>query len=82
MNYRGYKQFNFNMMKQNVLNEINDPLFKRCNIATVNPNIFTADPTTKLLKVGPSTKQYGLVFDKRVIDPITFMSLLISTSHS
>ena len=39
-----------------------------------NPHFFTRDPTTKRIHVLPRTKQYSLVFDKRVVDPATYMS--------
>ena len=43
-----------------------------CPLST--PQFFTRHPATKQLKVSPRTKQYGLVFDKRVVDPNTFQS--------
>ena len=42
----------------------------RCSIHA----FFTRDPTTKRLRVMPRVKKYGLVFDKRVVDPVTFQS--------
>ena len=74
LNFRGSQVLNFETMKRNVLDEIQDPLGKSRNIPVTNPHFFTRDPATKRLKVGPRTKKYGLVFDKRVIDRNTFMS--------
>ena len=61
-------------MHQKLLDELKDPLDDRRNINVVNPNFFTRHLATKQLKVGPRTKRYGLVFDKRVVDPDTFKS--------
>ena len=75
LNVRGSKQLNYHIMRQNVLEEITDPLEEqRRNIEVVNPHFFTRDPVSKCLKVIPRTKKYGLVFDKRIIDPSTFQS--------
>ena len=63
-------------MRQSLLEELIDPLDDRRNIDVVNPYVFTRDPTTKCLKVGPRTKQCGVVFDTRVVDPDTFKSYL------
>ena len=74
LNVRGEQQLNYCIMRQNLLEELTDPLDERRNIDVVNPNFFTRHPATKQLKVGPRTKRYGLVFDKRVVDPDTFKS--------
>ena len=74
LNVRGSKQLNYHVMRQNVLEEISDPLEERRNVEVTNPHFFTRDPVSKRLKVIPRTKRYGLVFDKRVVDPKTFRS--------
>ena len=74
LNVRGQQQLNYHIMRQNLLEELTDPLDKRRNIDVVNPNFFTRHLATKTLKVSPRTKRYGLVFDKRVVDPDTFKS--------
>ena len=61
-------------MRQNLLDEITQPLDERRNIIEVNPNFFWRNPATKLLRVITRTKRYGLVLKKRVVDPNTFMS--------
>ena len=61
-------------MRQNLLDEITQPLDERPNIDVVNPNFFWRNPATKHLRVITRTKRYGLVFNKRVVDPNTFMS--------
>ena len=50
-----------------------NPLEKdRPNIDIVDHYFLTRDRATKLLKVGPRTKRYGLAFDKSVVEPTTF----------
>ena len=61
-------------MRTNLLEELQDPLEQRRNVPVVNPHFFTRNPATKDIHVQPRTKQYGLVFDKRVVDPATFKS--------
>ena len=61
-------------MPQNILDELTHPLDERRNVDVVNPNFLWRNPATKYLKVITPTKRYGLVFDKRIIDPNTFMS--------
>ena len=74
LNMRGSWQLNYDVLRQNVLDELTDPLDHRRDVPVVNPHFFTRHPATKQLKVGPRIKQYGLVFDKRVVDPNTFRS--------
>ena len=73
-NVRGSQQLNYDVMRQNLINEITQPLNERRNIDVVNPNFFWRNPATKHLRVITRTKRYGLVFDKRVVDPNTFQS--------
>ena len=73
-NVRGANQLNYQVLKQNVLDEIQTPQEQRRVIKVTNPHFFTRNPATKELKVISRTKGYSLVFDKRVIDPINFMS--------
>jgi len=76
LNIRGAQQLNYDVMEQNLLDELEQPLEDggRRNIHVVNPNFFYRNPATKHLKVITRTKRYGLVFDKRVVDTNTFMS--------
>ena len=74
LNVRGSQQLNYDVMRQNLIDEITQPLDERRNIDVVNPNFFWRHPATKHLRVIPRTKRYGLVFDKRVVDPNTFQS--------
>ena len=73
---RGGRQLNYDILRQNVLDELTDPLTEegRRNIDVVNPNHFVRDAATKSIRVVTQQKQYGLVFDKRAVDPDTFKS--------
>ena len=75
-NLRGSAQLNYDVLRANVLEELTDPLEDdaRRNVAVTNPHFFTRDAATKQLRVVPRDKQYGLVFDKRVVDTVTFQS--------
>ena len=74
LNVRGSRQLNYDVMRQNLLDEITHPLDERRNVEVVNPNFFWRKPATKHLKVITRTKRYGLVFDKRAVDTNTFKS--------
>ena len=71
---RGHEQLNYECLRQNVMEELEDPRETRRVIPVTNSHFFTRDPCTKRLRVMPRTKEYGLVFDKRVVDPDTFKS--------
>ena len=75
LNIRGSKQLNYQIMKQNVLDEISRPFEdQRRNIDVINPFHFTRNAATKRLKTVQRIKRSGLVFDKRVVDKNTFTS--------
>ena len=71
---RGSSQLNYEVMRTNLMEELQVPLDERRTIDVVNPTFFVRNPTTKSITVTSNTKKYGLVFDKRVVDPRTFMS--------
>lgn len=59
-NVRGSAQLNYEVMRQNVLDEITDPLDDdQLNIDVVNPYDFVRDPALKRVKVVPRLKWYG-----------------------
>ncbi len=74
LNVRGKEVLNFETMKRNILSEIDDPLKERRVIRVNNPNHFQRNTTNKTIRLVHQVKQYGLVFDKRVIDPDTKIS--------
>ena len=51
LNVRGSHQLNYDVMRQNLINEITQPLDERRNIDVVNPNFFWRNPATKHLRV-------------------------------
>ena len=71
---RGHDQLNYERLRENVMEELEDPQESRRVIPVTNPHFFTRDAVTKRLRVMPRTKDYGLVFDKRVVDRHTFKS--------
>ncbi|XP_022800925.1 uncharacterized protein LOC111338671 [Stylophora pistillata] len=65
LNVRGKKQLNFQVLKNNVLEE----LIERGHVVTQihNPVHFVRDPVAKRIRTEQQTKSYRLVFDKRVL---------------
>ena len=74
LNVRGKEVINFQTLKSNILSEINNPQEERRVIAVHNPNHFKRDTTNKKIKLVHQVKKYGVVFDKRVLDPDTKIS--------
>lgn len=72
LNMRGQQQLNFDLLKENVLDEVTQPLEEPREISVHNPHKITRDVQVKHLKTVEETKHYKLVFDKRVIDPKSF----------
>ena len=68
LNVRGSAILNFNTMKYNIVSELDSPQDSRRNLNIVNPYHFQRDLQKKQIQVVLRDKQYGLVFDKRVID--------------
>ena len=68
LNVRGSGVLNFETMKANILSELKNPQDSRRNLNIVTPYHFQRDLEQKRIKVVPRAKQYGLVFDKRVVD--------------
>ena len=58
-------------MKENILSELDSPQDSRRNLNITTPYYFQRDLEQKQIQVVPRVKQYGLVFDKRVIDVAT-----------
>ena len=71
LNGRGSAILNFRTMKDNILSELNSPQDSRRNLNIATPYHFKWDLEKKQIQVVPRVKQYGLVFDKRVIDVAT-----------
>ena len=68
LNVRGAAVINFETMKTNILDELHIPQDSRRNLKIVTRYHFQRDVENKQIRVIPRVKQYGLVFDKRVIN--------------
>ena len=68
LNVRGSAVLNFDTMKDNILSELETPQDSRRTSNMVTPYYFRRDLEQKQIQVVPRVKQYGLVFDKRVVD--------------
>ena len=62
---------NFQTIQDNILAELENPLDHRRTTNVLTPYYFQRDLERKRIKVVPRIKQYGLVFDKRVINTDT-----------
>lgn len=71
LNVRGSAVLNFETMKHNILAELDNTLDHRRTLDVVTPYYFQKDLEKKRIKVMPRFKQYGLIFDKRVIQTNT-----------
>ena len=58
-------------MKDNIVSELDTPQDSHRTLNIVTPYHFRGDLEKKQIQVVPRIKQYGLVFDKRVIDVAT-----------
>ena len=74
LNTHGQEQLNFDLLKQNVIDEVTEPEEDPREIRVHNPHKIKRDANTKTLQTVEETKRYKVVFDKRVVDPETFRS--------
>ena len=74
LNTEGKTQLNYHIMRQNVLDEIQKPLLKPRQTQVIKTYQIVRDPKTYQLYTFPEYKRYQLVYDKRVIDPVTFQT--------
>ena len=72
LNSEGKTQLNYNVMRQNVLDEIQKPLLKPRQTTVNKTYQIVRDPKTYQLYTFHESKLYKLVYDKRVIDPLSF----------
>lgn len=68
LNVRGAAVINFETMKTNILDELQNPLQQRRTTNVVTPFFFQRDLEQKKIQLVPRVKKYGMVFDKRVIN--------------
>ena len=71
LNVHGLAILNFEPMKDNILSELETPQESRRTLNIATPYHFRRDLEQKQIQVVPRVKQYGLVFDKRVVDVAT-----------
>ena len=74
LNTRGQRVLNFQSIRNHILEEITDPLEEPRVIVTHDPYKITRDQKEKNILTIEQSKQYKLVFDKRVLDKDTFKS--------
>ena len=72
LNSEGKTQLNYSVMRQNVLDEIQKPQKKPRQTQVIKTHQIVRDPKTYQLFTFPDYKRYQLVYDKRVVDPISF----------
>ena len=72
LNSEGKTQLNYEIMRENVLDEIQKPLLEPRQTQVIKTHQIVRDPKTYQLYTEPSSKFYQLVYNKRVIDPRTF----------
>ena len=68
LNARGAVVLNFQTMKNNILAELEAPEETRRTTNILNPFFFKRDLEGKKIQVVSRVKQYGIVFDKRVVN--------------
>ena len=72
LNSEGKSQLNYNVMRQNVLDEIQKPLQKPRQTQVHKTYQIVRDPKHYKVSTVHESKFYQLVYDKRVVDPTTF----------
>ena len=74
LNVRGQAQLNFDLLKVNVIDEVTEPEEAPRELRVHNPHKIKRHADTKTLSTVEEAKRYKVVFDKRVVDPDTFLS--------
>ena len=74
LNSEGKTQLNCDVVRQNVLDVIQHPLKKPRQTQVINSYQIVQNAKKYDLETRPDYKRYQLVYDKRVIDPVTFQT--------
>ena len=74
LNSEGKTQLNYDVMRQNMLDEIQKPQKEPREMHVIKMHQIVRDAKTYELYTFPDYKRYQLVYDKRVIDPNTFQT--------
>ena len=72
LNSEGSKQLNYQVLRQNVVDEFQRPLEKTRQTDIYKPYHIVRNSKEYSLTTVSQTKKYQLVYEKRVIDPYTF----------
>ena len=75
VNVPGMEVLNLESVKNNIIAEQERIDEEREPLSVVKPTYFHRDVTKKRIKLMERNKKYGLVFNKRVVDPVTKSSL-------
>ena len=77
LNSQGSKELNYAVRRQNVLDDIQQPLESGARQTNVEkPYHIVRDAKQYAIETVPQTKKYQLAYNKRVIDPATFVTYL------
>lgn len=74
LDYEGQTQLNFDVLKRNTLAEIYDPQVQPRTTPIVQSHTILREPRRYHLTSAPRTKQYRLVYTKRLLDPDTCLT--------
>ena len=74
LNSEGSKQLNFPILRQNVLDDIQEPLTKARQTVVRKPYHIVQQAKDYSIQTEEQTKQYQLIYSKRVIEPRTFQT--------
>ena len=75
LNSEGIKQLNYQVLRQNVLDEIQRPLEKTRQTDIYKPYRIVRNSKEYSLATVSQTKKYQLVYEKRVVDQDTFKNV-------
>jgi len=82
LNVWGSRQLNYEVMRQNLLDEIQDPQDECRYVDVTDLNFFMRDHHTKDIYISSRTKRFGLIFDKSGGPrDIQVLSLRVHTLH-
>ena len=76
LNCQGAAQLNYDVMRQNVLDELHTPLAEPCTTRVTQSHTIQRQAKDCTLHTRPTHKDYRLVCSKRVVDPQTAQSYL------
>ena len=75
LNSEGTRQLNYAVLRQNVLDDIQQPLESGVRQTNVEkPYHIVRDAKQYAIETVPQTKKYQLVYNKRVVDPTTVVT--------